>query len=165
VSRPRKWKAFASVSHTQEKQSPAGLRSSRDLVWVHFRFLGRPLSGSPIMVLLNSPTPTTMLSYFSSHSSLLPPEPITFDAQHRGVQCKHGAFSALPLPFLVASPHSPSSSPLLVLVLSIFLLLKRPRSPRLPLLSALLPITEKSSSHQLLSPHIIMLFDHGWQRK
>src|SRR5271163_987787 len=54
-----------------------------------------------------------MLSYYSSHSPLLPPEPITFAPQHRGIQCKHGPFPRslspfpsslpLPLPFLIAS--------------------------------------------------------------
>src|SRR5436305_15112837 len=106
-----------------------------------------------------------MLSYLSSHSSLLPPEPIIFAPQHRGTRCKHGAFSTIPLP--LSSPHLLVLVLVLVLVLghdlSLFRLLKRARPPRLPLRSPLLPITRKSSSHQLLSPYIIMLFDHGWQ--
>jgi hypothetical protein len=108
----------AAFPHSAEAAArrPNGLRYSRDLVWVPLSVLGEASfwlhHGT-----LNSPTPTTMLSYFSSHSSLLPSEPITFAPQHRGIQCKHGAFSTtlLPLPFLVASPlplprHLSSSS-------------------------------------------------------
>jgi hypothetical protein len=63
---------------------------------------------------------------------------------------------------IIALPF-PAELPLLVLIFSLFLLLKRPRSTRLPLLSPLLPISRKFSPHQLLSPDITVPFYHGWQ--
>jgi hypothetical protein len=92
---------------------PNSLRYSRDLVWVHFRFSGRPLSGPSWYPQLSDPHHHALLLF----QSLVPAtsEPITFAPQHRGIQCKHGAFSTipLPLPFLVDSQGNCSSGEIL----------------------------------------------------
>jgi len=136
---------------------PNGLWYFRYSIWVHFRFLGDffPAPPSWCHQLSNSPNPTTILSRHSSHSSLLLPKTMSFAPQNRAVQCKNGLIHDRPsLPFLVASSR-PRLLP--------FPLLKRPHSPRLPLLSPLIPITRKCYSHQPLSPDITVLFYHGWQ--
>jgi hypothetical protein len=99
VNRPRKWMAFAS---TLKPKQPLALRYSRDFIWVHFRFLG----GLFLAQLSNSPTLTTILSCYSSHSSLLPLKLVTFAPQHRDFRCKNGLFhNRPPSPFLVTSPR------------------------------------------------------------
>jgi hypothetical protein len=94
VNWPRKWKAF------NDLQYHVTLSGS------HFSVLGEASFWLLHHGTLNSSIPATTHSCYSSHSSLLPPEPITFAPQHTDVQCKNGPFhDRSPLPFLVASPR------------------------------------------------------------
>src|SRR4051794_3939363 len=65
---------FARLSHTQAEavaRRPNGLQYSRQLSLGPLSVLERPLSGSSIMLLSTLPPGTTILSCYSSHSSLL----------------------------------------------------------------------------------------------
>jgi hypothetical protein len=154
VNRLRKWKAFTTTlcgfPTLKPKQPLVALPAYYiHVTWSGTTFGSREASLAPHHGTLNSPTPTIMLSCYSNHSSLLPPDP-----QHRDIRCKNGLFNGRPpLPFLVTS---------------LLLLLLPPKATTITSVAASFASTTYNQE-VLFSPVIIARHNrailHGWQTK